>query len=202
LARFGPATIMSITGPAGDLGEVRSRAIVVEGLRALAEAAEGSGTRIGIEPMRESFRPTWTMVSSLDETFALLDEVGRDDLGIIFDLWHLWDSRDVHTLLGEAVARMHAVQVADYRDPTRGPLDRVAAGEGVADIPRFLRELRTAGYIGWYDLEVFSDDGRFGSEYEDSLWKLEPLEFGKRQMDGFLRCWGPGAEGPSSDLKG
>ena len=52
-----------------------------------------------------------------------------------------------------------------------------------------LRALRSAGYDGWYDMEVFSDDGRFGASYPDSLWKLTPDEFARRQVDGFLRCW-------------
>lgn len=190
LATVRPAAgIMLCTGPAGDHSQRSARSIVVEGMRTLASTAVAAGTRIAVEPMRESFRPSRTIVSSLAETIDLLDEVGRDDVGIIFDVWHLWDSPRVHEVLQEAAPRVYAVQVADYRAVTRGPMDRVVAGDGIIDLARFFAELRTAGFSGWYDLEVFSDDGRFGSPYEDSLWKLDAEEFARRQMAGFLRCW-------------
>ena len=32
--------------------------------------------------------------------------------------------------------------------------------------------LDAAGWDGLYDLEIFSDDGTFGSAYPDSLWSL------------------------------
>jgi sugar phosphate isomerase/epimerase len=68
-------------------------------------------------------------------------------------------------------------------------LDRIVAGDGIAGVPAFLEEIRGSGYDEWYDLEIISDDGRFGADYEDSLWKLDPLEFAQLQIDGFLPCW-------------
>jgi sugar phosphate isomerase/epimerase len=189
LAGFGVVSVLLCTGPAGDLGEINARSIVVQGIRALAQVATEAGIRISVEPMREWFRPVRSIVCSLGETLELLDEIGRDDVGIIFDTWHLWDSPEVHRLVGEAAPLFDAVQIADFREPTRGLMDRVIAGDGVARIPRLLREVRAAGFNGWYDLEVLSDDGRFGSPYEDSLWKLDPHEFASRQVRGFLRCW-------------
>lgn len=189
LAELGPATIMCCTGPAGEFDRATAWSIVVDGIRTLAAVATAAGTKVAIEPMRESFRSSWTMVASLREMLKLLDDVGRDDVGMIFDTWHIWDSPEVHELLPEVVSRVHAVQICDYRDPTRGPMDRVIAGDGIAGIPGLLRELVGAGFDGWYDLECISDDGRFGSPYEDSLWKLPPYEFASRQVDGFLRCW-------------
>jgi sugar phosphate isomerase/epimerase len=162
---------------------------VVAGIRNLAEEARKVGLRIGIEPMREANRPRWTLVCSLAETLDLLEEVGDDDVGIIFDTWHMWDSDDVHNMIGVAIDRIHGVQIADYRDPTRSSLDRVAAGQGIAGIDRLVDEFRSAGYDGWYDLEIFSDDGRFVNDFPDSLWKLDPLEYARVQVEGFMSCW-------------
>lgn len=189
LAAFRPESIMLCTGPAGDRSEAEARRMVVEGLAVLGAVAAEEGTRLSVEPMRESFRPVRTLVCSLGETLDLLEEVGRDDVGITYDTWHLWDSPGVHELLPEAAPLFHIVQIADYRERTRGPMDRVVAGAGIAGIPRFLRDLRAAGYDGWYDLEVFSDDGRFGSQYEDSLWALDPRDFAHRQVQGLRACW-------------
>ncbi len=189
LAKFEPASYMVCTGPAGDLSSSAARSIVVEGLRTLAKAAQAEGGTLSIEPMRESFRKGRTIVSSLQESIDLIDEVGLDNVGIVFDIWHMWDSPQVHEMLPRAIPLIHAVQIADWRQPTRGPMDRVMAGKGVADIPRFLRELRSNGFDGWYELEIFSDDGRYGAHYEDSLWKMDPRDFAVQQAEAFLDCW-------------
>ena len=57
------------------------------------------------------------------------------------------------------------------------------------DLPALLGTLEAAGFDGWYDLEIFSDDGTFGADYPDSLWKLDPLEMLRRAKGGFLRAW-------------
>jgi len=189
LKPFDPVSILFITGPTGDLSDQEARARVVAGMRTLAAEARALGLRIGIEPMREANRPRWTIVCSLAETLDLLDEVGDDEVGIIFDTWHMWDSEDVYGMIGVAADRIHGVQIADYRDPTRSSMDRVAAGQGIAGIDRLVQEFRSAGFDGWYDLEIFSDDGRFGNEFPDSLWKLDPLEYARVQVAGFMGCW-------------
>jgi len=189
LAPFQPVSVLVITGPVGELGESVARAQAVDGMRTLAEEAKRLGLRIAIEPMREANRPTWTLVCSLAETLDLLDEIGDDDVGIVFDTWHMWDSPDVYEMLPKAVSRIHGVQIADYREPNRSSMDRVVAGDGVARIDRLVATLREAGYDGWYELEIFSDDGRFGNEFPDSLWKLAPKEYAQRQLDGFMKCW-------------
>ena len=189
LAPFRPVSVLVITGPVGELADREARARVIDGMRALAAEARRLGLRLGIEPMREANRPTWSFVCSLAETLDLLDEIGEDDMGIVFDTWHMWDSADVYDMIPKAVDRIHGVQIADYRDPNRSSMDRVIAGDGIAKIDRLVASLTEAGYDGWYELEIFSDDGRFGNDFADSLWKLEPLEYAKRQLEGFRRCW-------------
>jgi sugar phosphate isomerase/epimerase len=81
------------------------------------------------------------------------------------------------------------VHVDDVREPTRGWADRVAPGDGIADVPRILRALDDAGYDGLYDMEIFSDDGTFGSHYADSLWRLEPRAAALTLRDAFHEVW-------------
>lgn len=186
LGTIGADTVLAVTGPAGKLGEAEARQQVIDALRSLASEASSVGTRLAIEPMRPGARGNWTLVSSLEETLGLLDDV-RADVGIVFDTWHLWDSPDLWGMLPKAIDRIYGVQVADYRTPSAR--DRVVAGDGIGHIDQLLGGLDALGYDGWYDMEVFSDDGRFGEEVPDSLWKLEPEEFARRQVDGFNRCW-------------
>ena len=58
-----------------------------------------------------------------------------------------------------------------------------------ADVPAILRTLSDAGWDGLYDIEIFSDDGTFGSEYSDSFWAAPAGETLARALAAFERCW-------------
>ena len=45
------------------------------------------------------------------------------------------------------------------------------------------------GWEGFYDLEIFSDNGAFGNAYPDSLWDLDAAELARRGREAFTQCW-------------
>jgi sugar phosphate isomerase/epimerase len=182
LAPFHPSAVVLLTGP----GE---RATVVDGLRTIAAEARRAGLTVGLEPYSRHGGEDWTIVNTLPEAVSLIDEAGvADVVGILFDVWHLWDS-DLERDLSEHAARIVGVHVADVREPTRSFADRVLPGDGIADVARILGLLDRAGWDGFYDLEIFSDDGSLGSALPDSLWKLSAPELARRGREAFLRCW-------------
>jgi sugar phosphate isomerase/epimerase len=65
----------------------------------------------------------------------------------------------------------------------------VLPGEGIAGVPEILGSLEAAGWTGPYDLEVFSDNGAFGSAYDDSLWDVPVHALARRGRAAFLECW-------------
>ena len=77
----------------------------------------------------------------------------------------------------------------DWREPTRGWADRALPGDGAADLPAVLGVLEDVGWDGFYDLEIFSDNGAFGSAYPDSLWDLDAAELAHRGRDAFTNTW-------------
>ena len=189
LAPFGPSAVVCLTGPAGVLGKDEARRAVVAGLRAVAEEAERCGLRVGLEPMSANYRDDWTTIATLAEAAELCDEVGAANVGITFDTWHLWDTPAVLGEIERHAGRIVAVHVNDWRGETRGWCDRVLPGDGVADLPAILGALHDAGWRGAYELEVFSDDGTFGSAYPDSLWSEHPVDLVRRGREAFLRQW-------------
>jgi sugar phosphate isomerase/epimerase len=189
LAPFEPCALVCLTGPAGELGDRDARRIVVEGLRAVADEAERAGFPVGLEPMSAHFREDWTIVTMLGEAAELSDEVGHENLGILFDTWHLWDTPDVLAEIGRHGDRIVGVHVNGWREETRSWCDRVLPGDGVADLPPILGALAGAGWRGAYELEVFSDDGTFGSAYPDSLWMEDAGELARRGHDAFRQLW-------------
>ena len=49
-----------------------------------------------------------------------------------------------------------------------------------------LAALAEIGYDGWYEIEIFSDGGLFGTSYEDSLWRMPALDLVRAARDAFL----------------
>jgi sugar phosphate isomerase/epimerase len=137
------------------------------------------------------------VIFGIDDALAFLDEAGRPDVPLCYDIWHLWGSSDrLIEQTREIAPRVNVVQLNDVREPTRSWNDRVLPGDGVADLPAILRALREGGFDGWYDLEVFSDDGRWGNDYPDSVWKLPWEEQARRGHDGLLRAWEASFDSP------
>lgn len=189
LAAFHPAACVCLTGPRGSRPEAQARRIVVDGLRTIARAGAAAGVRVGLEPVHRSICEDWSLVTTIPETLALLDEVGEPNLGLIFDVWHLWDTPDLLRHIHAHARRIVGVHVNDRREPTRSWKDRVLPGDGVVDLPSLFGALEAGGYDGWFDLEIFSDNGAFGDDYADSLWKQPPVEVVRRGHAGFLRAW-------------
>jgi sugar phosphate isomerase/epimerase len=189
LGPFEPSALVCLTGPAGVLGDADARHIVVDGLRAVADEAERAGFPVGLEPMSGRFREDWTIVTTLGEAAELRDETGHENVGILFDTWHLCDTPDLLVEIERHGDRIVGVHVNDWREETRGWCDRVLPGDGVADLPPVLGALADAGWRGAYELEVFSDDGTFGSAYPDSLWNEDAGELARRGHDAFRQLW-------------
>ena len=182
LAAFAPSAVVCLTGPGDD------RDTVVEGLRVIADEAERAGVRVGLEPINRVGGENWTMISSLTEAAELLDDVDRPSLGVQFDSWHLWNT-DVVDGIRRFADRFVGVHIADWREPTRSWADRVLPGDGVADLPAILGALDVAGWSGFYDLEIFSDNGTFGDAWPDSLWDVPAEELARAGEAAFQRVW-------------
>lgn len=183
LARFEPSSVVCLTGPGDD------RDTVVEGLRTIGDEAARAGVRIGLEPINRVGGEDWTIISSLQDAAGLLEDADRPALGIQFDSWHVWNTAEVVEEIERHAHRFVGVHIADWREPTRGWADRVLPGDGVAHVPGLLRTLERAGWDGFYDLEIFSDNGTFGNAWPGSLWDVPEEELARRGKDAFERAW-------------
>ena len=173
LAAFEPDCVLCLTGPTGGRDEEEARGLVVDGLRWLAAAAEDAGVRLGLEPIHASQRDQLTLITTIPETLELLDEADLPDVGIMVDLWHLWNSPEIERHLSDNVSRITGVHVADWYADGRD--ERALPGDGVARIGELLRVLRDAGWAGAWDVEIFgiADDPA-------SFWALDADEAARR----------------------
>jgi sugar phosphate isomerase/epimerase len=170
--------------PAGPLDEIPGA------LATIADVAAAHGTRLGFEMLGASRGAPY---HSFEEMIGLLDEVGRDNLGILFDVIHSWNEPGLHQDIARHVDRIDFVQVGDVRDPERTWADRLLPGEGRGVAAPILASLLAAGYDGWFELEVFSDDGTFGVKLENSLWAIPHGELLRRGREAFERVYAEAA---------
>jgi sugar phosphate isomerase/epimerase len=162
LAELEPSCVFFLTGPGDD------RATVVEGIRRVGEASARHGVRVALEPIHPSQASLLSPVATIDSALEL---IGDAEVGILFDTWHLDGLSHAD--------RVYGVHVSDRREPTRSDFDRALPGAGSGPAVRALVE---AGYDGWFDVEVMSDDGTFGETFPDSLWALPPEEIARRAV--------------------
>jgi len=147
------------------------RVAVAAALPGLADVAADCGVTLGVELLAAR---RGSVISSLPRLVALLDEVGRDNLGIMFSIYHSWPEPNLHEDLLRYGMRINSVQVCDIRDPERSRFDRELPGRGRGVAPEIMATLLRAGYQGWWELVIFSDDGIYGTALQDSYWAMPP----------------------------
>lgn len=191
LAAFDPLAVVCLAGAPLDSDDPASaRNQTIEGLRQGAHVAGELGTRLALEVIRG--RPTdgSGFARSIPEALDLIEETEMPNIDIMLDIWHVWDDPNVLRDIERFVDRIVAVQVNDWAPTSQGWWDRLLPGDGELDLGGFCRALEEAGYSGWYELEVFSDDGTFGRDLGDrSLWRQDPESVLARGKAGFERLW-------------
>lgn len=190
-APFEPEVVLCLTGHPGDHDAVEAHKILVDGLRRAAKVAGGYGLTLGLEPLHRDIYGHWSTIGDIPGTIELMEEVGEPNVKLLYDVYHLWDTDNViedTVRYGDRIVK--SVHVCDYRKDTRNDFDRALPGDGVMDLPALFGALDAGGVVGWFDLEIFSDDGSFtDQDFEDSLWKEDPSEVVKRGKAGFDKAW-------------
>jgi sugar phosphate isomerase/epimerase len=183
LATFSPLAIVVGPGTSGDASvPAGPLEAVAEGLATVADLAREHGVRVAFELLtaRRGSPLPW-----LPEIVEFIDEVGRDNVGVLFDVWHSWIEPDLHEHLRTYADRIDCVHVNDVRVEERTWADRVLPGEGRDVAVEMIAALIEADYQGWYELEIVSDDGTYGIDLPDSLWKMPHAELLERGTRAF-----------------
>ena len=97
---------------------------------------------------------------------------------IVADVFHMMRGGgsidDLLSIKGDRLACFHINDLPAVPDPlTQRDEDRVMVGEGIADLPRVIANLRSIGYRGPLSLELFNR----------KLWEQDPLEVVTRGLD-------------------
>lgn len=128
------------------------------------------GREAGVTPSME-FLGFVAGVHTLDSAHYIVEHCGFPDRQIVADVFHLLrGGGSLDDLLGLPGDRLSIFHINDL--PAFPPFtaqtdaDRVMLGEGTADLPRVVDNLRTIGYQGPVSLELFNR----------KLWEADPAE--------------------------
>ncbi|WP_323013107.1 hydroxypyruvate isomerase family protein [Devosia sp.] len=126
-------------------------AALVECLKAAAGILEGSGVRLGVEPLNTLIDHKGYYLSSTREALNIIDEVGRPEIGIVYDLYHSYVMGEkIEEVLKDRVSRVLHAHVADH--PGRND-----PGHGKINLGKRLAWLYDNGYSGAVGLEYRPD---------------------------------------------
>jgi 2-keto-myo-inositol isomerase len=135
------------------------------------------GSQLGVTPSME-FLGFVAGIKSVASAWAIASGTGHAHATVVADVFHMirggGSIDDLLTLMGDRLACFHINDVPAEPDPlTQKDEDRVMVGEGIADLPRVIKNLRTIGYRGPLSLELFNHQ----------LWAQDPLEVVTRGLE-------------------
>jgi sugar phosphate isomerase/epimerase len=162
---IGASFVQLLTGPVqpgggyfgpGELSPAGRRRVTSDALRAVADAGAGTGLSWYLEPI------AWTPLARLDDAVAAVEGAGRDQVGLVLDFWHLWHAGAEPDDVARLDRRLiFGVDVGDSLGPRgSGTPDqqsrRVWPGEGEIPLRTWADAIRSTGFDGWWDNELYS----------------------------------------------
>jgi 2-keto-myo-inositol isomerase len=128
------------------------------------------GRQAGVAPSME-FLGFVDGVKNVASAWEIASRCGEPGATVVADVFHMvrggGSIDDLLNLPGDRLAVFHINDLPAEPDPlTQTDADRVMVGEGIADLPRVIANLRAIGYRGPLSLELFNR----------ALWDKDPRE--------------------------
>jgi len=143
------------------LGLDEDAAVRVTGanVRAAADIAADHGLGIYLEPL------AWARLNRCRHALDVIEEAGRDNVGIALDTWHFWTTGDtlaeVRALPPELIKAVHLSDGLDldraHDVPDQSVHRNVVIGGGSIPLQQWVDAVKATGYEGWWVTEMFSD---------------------------------------------
>jgi sugar phosphate isomerase/epimerase len=153
----------------GDMSVAEIMRVLVENVTEIADIGRPHGVRFQLEPI------AWAPVRSLRHCLELIERVGRGNVGMVIDFWHLWAGElttpaEVAALDSRLIYGVHFCD--GKRIPKAGPWTEEGCrgylpGEGDIPIDAWVQAVRATGYDGSWSSELLSP-----RHWEWDLWDV------------------------------
>ena len=159
-AELGAPELVMVMGGIPDRDLAGARARVEERLALLVPYALERGVRIALEPLHPMFVADRAVISTLGQALSMAEPHPVEAVGVVVDTFHVWWDPDLESLIRTAGerGRISSYQVCDWLVPMEADplLSRGMMGDGVIDFDSIGRWVRTAGYRGDVEVEIFN----------------------------------------------
>lgn len=161
-AALGTDTLCLVPGglPAGDRDLIGARSRAAEAIGRLVPYARERGIKLGIEPMNPIYAADRGVVSTVGQALDIAEQFDVDEVGIVFDTFHVWWDPALRDQIARAGARIYSYQICDWITPL--PADSLLArgmmGDGHIDFGTITGWVAETGYAGDVEVEIFNAD--------------------------------------------
>jgi len=143
--------------PGLPLGEARRQ--IADGIATVLPHAKAVGVKLSIEPLHPMYADSRSAINTLRQANDMVDKIGSPWLGVTIDVYHVWWDPDLRQEIRRAGGSVLSFHVCDWRTPTRDILnDRGLMGEGCINIREIRRWVESAGFVGFIEVEIFSNE--------------------------------------------
>jgi sugar phosphate isomerase/epimerase len=116
------------------------------------------------------YADTRSAINTLDQANSMAEYFNSEYVGVAVDVYHIWWDQNLkrEILRCGKNNNLFAFHLCDWRNPTRDLLnDRTIMGEGVIPIQEIIDFVKAAGFKGYNEVEIFSD--QYWAEDQDQF---------------------------------
>lgn len=185
--QIGGPMVQLLTGPLDPSGPYQGigdrpwpevRALTAKNLKAIGDIGQRHGIRFYLEPL------AFAHLHKLEQAVEVIDAAERDNIGLVIDFWHMWDSGATP----EQIARLdkryifcaHVCDSLEAHGERGGPDQRgrnVWPGGGRIPIKAWVDAVLATGFDGWWSCELLSP----------TYWELDPWTTARDLREHFVR---------------
>jgi sugar phosphate isomerase/epimerase len=160
-AALGADQVVLVVGATPGQPLTESRKQVADGIAACLNHAQSVGVKLSIEPLHPMYAADKSCVNRMAEARLICEQLQHDMLGIAVDVYHVWWDPDLEAEIKTAGEQgtIFGFHICDWRVQTRDLLtDRGLMGDGCIDIAGIRKQVEAAGFKGFNEVEVFSEE--------------------------------------------
>lgn len=169
-ASLGAEQLVLVVGAVSGIALEAARKQVADGIAACLDHAEQVGVKLSIEPLHPMYAGDKSCINRMAEARAVCEQLQSAWLGIAVDVYHVWWDPDLdrEIALAGKQGTLFGFHLCDWRINTRHLLtDRGLMGDGCIDVRRIRQRVEAAGFVGYHEVEVFSEQ----------YWAMDQAEY-------------------------
>lgn len=135
-----------------------ARRLLKDALAELLPVAAEQRLTLAIEPMHPACASECTFLTSIDDTLMLIESLDSPWLKLVFDTYHFGLEPGMVARLSRLAGQIAIVHLGDGKSPPEAEQNRARLGDGSVPLKEIVATLSSAGYDGYYDVELFGEE--------------------------------------------